>query len=176
MRASLIRRALSSTTRSVNPATGELIKERAFISNVEAGDIVDQTHAAFPEWRAAGFEARAACFKKLAAMLRKDKEKFATMAALEMGKPLNEVSAAAPLRLCALYTRTAAARRPRSLAISLSLPFSSAALASRAIPIVTTSKRHAHAHARTRSHTLTHIHSTGPRRDRKVRRRLRVLR
>ena len=173
MRASLIRRALSSTTRSVNPATGELIKERAFISNVEAGDIVDQTHAAFPEWRAAGFEARAACFKKLAAMLRKDKEKFATMAALEMGKPLNEVSAAAPLHLCALYTRTAAARRPWSLAISLSLSLSRVRRSRAA---------HSHRHyqqaprTRARSHTLTHIHSIGPRRDRKVRRRLRVLR
>jgi acyl-CoA reductase-like NAD-dependent aldehyde dehydrogenase len=143
----------------VNPATGELIKERAFISNVEAGDIVDQTHAAFPEWRAAGFEARAACFKKLAAMLRKDKEKFATMAALEMGKPLNEVIAAAPLHMCALYTRTAAARRPWSLAISLSLSLSRvrrsrAALFPSSLPASATHTRTL-AHARTRSHTST---------------------
>ncbi len=85
---------------SINPATEELIasyQEHA-LSEIEAA--LKQSHKAFEHWRSLSFQARGACFKKLAEKLREGKERCAELMALEMGKPITQGKA--ELEKCAV--------------------------------------------------------------------------
>jgi len=74
--------------RSVNPTTGETIREYLEMSPQAVEMAVEQLHRAFPRWRAMGFPGRAEVMKKAAQMLRGRSAEYAKLMAEEMGKPV----------------------------------------------------------------------------------------
>jgi succinate-semialdehyde dehydrogenase len=79
--------------RSVNPATGELLREHAFVDATVADRILARASAAQRDWAARPVQARAEALRALAAGLRAEAEALAQATTLEMGKPLIEARA-----------------------------------------------------------------------------------
>lgn len=75
---------------SINPATGESIREFPEIPIPELVAILEKVDNAQREWAASGFGERADCFRKLAQLLRADKGALADTMATEMGKPVTQ--------------------------------------------------------------------------------------
>jgi succinate-semialdehyde dehydrogenase / glutarate-semialdehyde dehydrogenase len=75
---------------SVNPATGETFKTYDEMTPEQTAAAVAEAHAAWKAWRTVSFADRARPMKKAAAILRERKEAFATLMALEMGKPFKQ--------------------------------------------------------------------------------------
>jgi succinate-semialdehyde dehydrogenase/glutarate-semialdehyde dehydrogenase len=73
---------------SINPATGEKIKDYAEMAPQEVKSIIEKAHQAFLDWRKTGFEQRARLMKKAAQILRGNAEAYAKLMAQEMGKPI----------------------------------------------------------------------------------------
>jgi succinate-semialdehyde dehydrogenase/glutarate-semialdehyde dehydrogenase len=75
---------------SVNPATEEKIKSYREMSADEVAQIVEQANAAFEEWRETSFAHRTKRMKKAAEVLRSNKEEYAKLMTVEMGKPIEQ--------------------------------------------------------------------------------------
>jgi succinate-semialdehyde dehydrogenase/glutarate-semialdehyde dehydrogenase len=75
---------------SVNPATGDRIKTYEEMTPEQAAAAVADVHAAWKGWRKTSFAERAKPMKSAATILRRRKEEFARLMALEMGKPLRQ--------------------------------------------------------------------------------------
>jgi len=75
---------------SVNPSTGDTIKTYDEMTPQQTAAAVAEAHEAWKAWRKVPFRERAVPMKKAAAILRQRKEEFATLMALEMGKPLKQ--------------------------------------------------------------------------------------
>ncbi|TFB10699.1 NAD-dependent succinate-semialdehyde dehydrogenase [Candidatus Marinimicrobia bacterium MT.SAG.3] len=73
---------------AVNPATGETIRQYEEFTSEEVKGIIEQAHEDFLSWRRTSFAERAKLMKSVAQVLRDDKEEYATLMALEMGKPI----------------------------------------------------------------------------------------
>ena len=73
---------------SINPATGELIREYEETSAEEAARIVGEVDAAFRGWRQTGFEERSRLMHRAAGVLRDNVEEYARLMTDEMGKPV----------------------------------------------------------------------------------------
>ena len=73
---------------SINPATG--IQLLTYNSNTiaEAEQAATQAQIAFDNWRKTSFEERAALLKRIATLLRQERDTLATLATIEMGKPI----------------------------------------------------------------------------------------
>jgi len=95
--------------RSINPATGELIREYAEASEAEATAVLSQAHAAFEQWRQSRFPERAQSMRRAAALLRQRKEDLGRLMAVEMGKPLAQGRAEAEkcAWVCEYYAESA---------------------------------------------------------------------
>ena len=76
--------------KAINPATNELIKEYQDHSNEQAGQIIDACHREFLTWRKTSFTDRGKLMHEAANILRRDKEKYARIITLEMGKIIAE--------------------------------------------------------------------------------------
>jgi len=76
--------------KAVNPATGELIKDYQEYSDEEVNTIIVGTHGEFMTWRNASFKERSKLMHKAADILRGNKEKYARIITLEMGKIIAE--------------------------------------------------------------------------------------
>src|SRR3989344_6379531 len=76
--------------KSVNPATEEVIAEYDLMTSEKALSFAKDSDNAFLKWKNLDVPQRAQYFRKLAAVLRKNKEKYAKTMTLEMGKPINE--------------------------------------------------------------------------------------
>ncbi|HSQ58827.1 MAG TPA: aldehyde dehydrogenase family protein, partial [Acidobacteriota bacterium] len=74
--------------RSVNPATGETVREYAETAPAAVSAALDLADRAFREWRGASFADRAAIVRAAAARLRARAAGDARLMALEMGKPV----------------------------------------------------------------------------------------
>lgn len=77
---------------TINPATGTLLKTYEGWSHEQVDRAVDQAHAAALHWGRQPLEVRAAAVKRLAAELRRQKDRFAQLVTAEMGKPLAEAA------------------------------------------------------------------------------------
>ncbi len=88
------------TLKSINPATGETIRDYEAVTDEAAAHLVDAAHEAFLGWRETGFEVRAAALRRAAALLRAEVGELGKLMSLEMGKPLKQ--AKAELEKCAL--------------------------------------------------------------------------
>ncbi len=75
---------------SINPATGALLETIEEWSAAKTAGIVADVHWAWLDWRLSTFAQRADLMKKAAAELRGNREEYARMMALEMGKPIGE--------------------------------------------------------------------------------------
>ncbi len=76
------------TMKSVNPATGETIKDYAETTPEEVREIIEKTHVAFREWRMTAFADRAGLMRRAARILSNNAEEYARLMAREMGKPI----------------------------------------------------------------------------------------
>ncbi len=76
--------------KSINPATGELLKTYKPLTKEETLSTVDNAHEAFLDWRDTSFEARKTAILKFASLLREDSQSLAKLITLEMGKRISE--------------------------------------------------------------------------------------
>lgn len=74
--------------KTINPATGETLKEYQEMGIEEIGSIIQKANAAQKEWKFRSFEERAGYLRKIASILRDRKSELAELMAKEMGKPL----------------------------------------------------------------------------------------
>jgi len=75
---------------SINPATGEVLKEYDEMTPQEAQAAIQRSHRAFLDWRNAGFRERADCLRRAAGILRSKAGDYAGLMALETGKPVRD--------------------------------------------------------------------------------------
>lgn len=85
---------------SLNPATGDVLETFAEWSDEQVVSTVEAVHDAYLKWRTTAFAERKPLMLKAADVLRQRKDEFATMMALEMGKPV--VEGRAEVEKCAL--------------------------------------------------------------------------
>ena len=71
---------------TINPATGEDIKEYNYMSNDEVNNIVEASHQAFLEWRKTSHEERAKVINSIGKTLMKYKEELSRLMTEERGK------------------------------------------------------------------------------------------
>ncbi len=74
--------------KTINPATGEVIKEYANTSFEEFEGIVYRANEAQEQWSKLDYPVRAPYLKKIARLLKENKNELAELMAKEMGKPL----------------------------------------------------------------------------------------
>jgi succinate-semialdehyde dehydrogenase / glutarate-semialdehyde dehydrogenase len=80
---------------SINPATGETVRDYPEMSEAQVGEAITRAHEAFLGWRRSGFGERARAMRRAAAILRERKQEWARLMATEMGKPVREGAAEA---------------------------------------------------------------------------------
>jgi len=85
---------------TTNPATGETLKTYDEMDHREVESIIEQSHEAFFAWRETPFAHRAGLLRKLASVLRDDRDQLATIMTREMGKPITQ--ARAEIEKCAI--------------------------------------------------------------------------
>jgi succinate-semialdehyde dehydrogenase/glutarate-semialdehyde dehydrogenase len=73
-----------------DPATDEVLAHVASLSRAESSRAIDAAAEAFGPWRARTAADRAACLDRLAALMRRDKDRLASLMTSEQGKPLAE--------------------------------------------------------------------------------------
>jgi succinate-semialdehyde dehydrogenase/glutarate-semialdehyde dehydrogenase len=74
--------------KSINPATGELIREYPEHDDNQVEEILQQAEAAFAEWRHVPFEERARLMIRVADLLRDRAADYGRLMTEEMGKPV----------------------------------------------------------------------------------------
>lgn len=75
---------------SINPATGKVVKTFNEFSKEQVSKIIDDTNEAFLEWRKTGFAERKKLMLKAADVLRNNKQKYAEIMTIEMGKAIRQ--------------------------------------------------------------------------------------
>lgn len=74
--------------KTINPTTGEVLKEYAEMRPEEITGIIERANAAQKEWKGKSYGERAAYLIKMAEILQSREEELSQLMALEMGKPL----------------------------------------------------------------------------------------
>jgi succinate-semialdehyde dehydrogenase/glutarate-semialdehyde dehydrogenase len=100
--------------RSVNPATGALVREYEEASPGEVDAVLQAAARAFEPWRRTAFGERAAILRRAAAALLSGRHELARLMAVEMGKPVGQGRAEA--EKCAAVCDHYAAHAERYLA------------------------------------------------------------
>ncbi len=75
--------------RSINPATGETVREVREMTPEEVQQTIEGAHTAFLAWRHTSYAERSERMAEAAEILRRDADAFARLMAEEMGKPLS---------------------------------------------------------------------------------------
>src|SRR4051812_12825820 len=81
------------TLYSINPATEEIISTYEEFTPTQIEDALAQVNEAFRGWRETNFSERANLMRAAAATLRANKERYAALITVEMGKPIVESEA-----------------------------------------------------------------------------------
>ena len=105
-------------SKSINPATGELIAEFPECTDAMLEEKLAATSAAFASWKDEPVAARARCMSALASLLKKRAPQLGALATAEMGKPITQ--AVAEVEKCAWVcdyyaTKAAAMLAPRTI-------------------------------------------------------------
>ncbi|WP_308992735.1 NAD-dependent succinate-semialdehyde dehydrogenase [Mariniflexile litorale] len=79
-----------SKSKSINPVTGDSIAVYNRMSTQEAITKIETAHAAFKTWKTTTYAERAKLLNKLADVFEKNKEDYAQLATLEMGKTIDQ--------------------------------------------------------------------------------------
>lgn len=74
--------------RTVNPTTGELVREYEALDAADADAILERAHAAFSTWRGVSAAERVRLYRGFVDVLDAHTEELARLVTLEMGKPL----------------------------------------------------------------------------------------
>lgn len=109
------------TYASVNPFTGEVLQTFPGASDEDVFRAVGAAHDAFLMWRQTSFDTRAAVMRAAANILRRDKDAYARLLTLEMGKLFSEAQAEVELSadIFAYYAdRAADLLTPRKLPVA----------------------------------------------------------
>jgi succinate-semialdehyde dehydrogenase / glutarate-semialdehyde dehydrogenase len=77
----------------VNPATGEMGEQYAFLTGSELDDVITDAHVAQQDWRQGSLGDRAAVLKRVAQWHRDNLDDLAATAVREMGKPVVQARA-----------------------------------------------------------------------------------
>ncbi len=99
---------------TINPTTGETIRELVPHSAAEVEERLARAAATFGEWRRASFAQRAARMSRAAELLDSEKRRFGELMTLEMGKPVG--AGVAEAEKCAWACRFYAEHAERLLA------------------------------------------------------------
>jgi len=78
------------TVTTINPATGEKIKEYKRITASEAKNKVEEGKKAFDTWKKTSYDERSKLMRKLADVIKENKEEYAQLATQEMGKTIGQ--------------------------------------------------------------------------------------
>lgn len=78
------------TFHTINPATGETIREWSYMPLEQALDIAAQVSSAGRDWKALSVTERIPYFARLAEVFRENRQQYAEMMTLEMGKVISE--------------------------------------------------------------------------------------
>ena len=89
--------------KSINPASGELIKEYTEHTEDEVNDIIGATQDAWLEWRRTDFTHRSALMTRLADLIEESADDLAQVMADEMGKPF--AGGVSEAKKCAMVCR-----------------------------------------------------------------------
>jgi len=81
---------MSSVLTSVNPSTGSVLANYDIYDDAKVKKALQTAHKTFNEWRLFSLKERGVVLKKIAAELRKQKQKLAELATAEMGKPIQQ--------------------------------------------------------------------------------------
>lgn len=76
--------------KSINPYNQSIIEEFPLLDNASLQKKLELSAKAFKEWKRENFSARSARFNKMAQLLRQNKEAYARIISLEMGKVFHE--------------------------------------------------------------------------------------
>jgi len=76
--------------RTVNPATGELVREYPPLADSEAEALLARAHAAYLAWRETPIAERVRLFLRFAELVEANADELARLTTLEMGKPLKQ--------------------------------------------------------------------------------------
>ncbi|MBI1935889.1 NAD-dependent succinate-semialdehyde dehydrogenase [Candidatus Woesearchaeota archaeon] len=76
--------------KTINPSTEETIGEYELMPKEEVLSIAEQCESAFGQWKAMDISTRASYFRRLAQILRHNKDKYSKIMTLEMGKPIKQ--------------------------------------------------------------------------------------
>lgn len=86
--------------RSVNPATGKLIKEFKEYSLSQVDEILEESEKGFFIWKSTSFDERSILISQVGELLLENKNKYAEIITKEMGKPISQ--SIAEIEKCAL--------------------------------------------------------------------------
>ncbi|NPA33690.1 MAG: NAD-dependent succinate-semialdehyde dehydrogenase [Chlorobi bacterium] len=100
--------------KSINPATGEVVKEIPEDKSKTIENKIEKAHKTFREWRATIISERTSLLNKLADTLEKNLESLSKLITEEMGKPIRQ--AEAEVKKCAWVCRHYAEKAPDLLA------------------------------------------------------------
>lgn len=89
---------MTDTVKSINPATGRIIREFDTITDEQLQQKIEQTHEAFLDWKQRSFEERGALVRKVGELLESHQDRLSRLITEEMGKPIAE--APGELQLC----------------------------------------------------------------------------
>jgi len=73
---------------TINPATGEKVREYAETSPSDVATVLARAQAAFESWRSVPFPERASRMRRAAEILKQRKDEYGRLMAVEMGKPV----------------------------------------------------------------------------------------
>src|ERR1700724_1250519 len=90
---------LAMALQSINPTTEEVFGTFQEFSDTQVDEALQQAHMAQRAWRETSFGERSSRLQAVARLLRTQKERWATLATREMGKPI--VEAEAEIEKCA---------------------------------------------------------------------------
>ena len=76
--------------KTINPATGKLIKEYSEMSSLEVTRIIENANKAQGLWKQKSFGQRSVNLNKIAELLNERKEELGNLMTEEMGKPTSE--------------------------------------------------------------------------------------
>lgn len=79
-----------ATFKTINPATEEVTAEHEIMPKEDVLSIAEQSELAFRQWKDMDISTRASYFRRLAQILRHNRDKYAKLMTIEMGKPIKQ--------------------------------------------------------------------------------------
>ena len=99
---------------SINPVDESVVATYELMSDAAIADVIEKNHQTFRSWRKTSFEERAPLMMKAAEVLEANEDRYATLMAKEMGKPIK--GGRAEVKKCAWVCRWYAENAERLLA------------------------------------------------------------